>query len=73
MLRPLQCLLNFFPQFGGDVAREGGLQRHDGLLAALLRLRHAQRGDALPEVRLGVAGVQLGGEACIEPRLKKRV
>ena len=69
LLRPLQGDLYFFLQLERQAALERGLQRHDGFLAALLRLGHAQRGDALPVVRLAVAGVKVGGEAGVESGL----
>jgi hypothetical protein len=70
MLRPLQGGLYFFLQLGRHAALERSLQRHDGFLAALLRLGHAQRCDALPVVRLAVVGIKVSGEAGVESSLK---
>ena len=69
VLRPLECVLYFLLQLGRHSTFQGSLQRHYCLLAALLRLRHAESSDAFPQVCFGVTRVEFGGESSIQPRL----
>jgi hypothetical protein len=69
MLRPLQRVLDFLLKLWRDAALERSLQRHHGLFATLLRFWHAEGGYTFPVMSLGVARIELRGEAGVESRL----